>query len=435
MKKIVIILSIVLLTSSLLACVSTTNKGSHESTATVQTTLMPTWNEREISILESLSLYNYTPVQDESNHVVNNSEAAKLGKKLFFDTRFSADGTISCASCHKPELYFTDGMAQAAGIFKTTRNAPTIVGSSNNNWFFLDGRTDSLWSQALHPVENTLEHRSSRSQFAHVIFNDPELKPIYENVFGPMPDISDKSRFPENAGPIRIKPIKAAWKNMTKADKKIITNIFVNGGKAIAAYETQIQPSPSRFDNYVAAISERNSEKMQNLLSEDETAGLKIFLDKGKCFICHNGPTFSDMSFHNIATPPLNVKKYDYGRSKGVRRVKKNPFNCLSEHNDSLNKSCDELKYIVFHEEETLAAFKTPSLRNVTKTAPYMHAGQYKTLSEVIKHYNDPPPTKVGMNKLLDIDLSNEEMKQLEAFLNTLDSEIDTPPGWFNPNE
>jgi len=138
------------------------------------------WTNREMQVLNSLSLYNATPHQDKTNRVVNNPDAAKLGKKLFFDKRFSADGTVACASCHQPERYFTDGLSQAVGLFKTSRNTPTIVGASNNNWYFLDGRTDSLWSQALHPIENPLEHRSSRSQFAKVIFNDAELKKEYE---------------------------------------------------------------------------------------------------------------------------------------------------------------------------------------------------------------------------------------------------------------
>ena len=419
MKNFVILLSISVLFSSLIACVNNPKTIPHK-----KMTPQHDWSEREVKILESLSLYNDSPQQDKTNRVVNNSDAAKLGQKLFFDKRFSSDGKISCASCHNPELYFTDGLPQAKGVLETTRNSPSIVGASNNIWFFRDGRVDSLWSQALHPIENPQEHRSSRNQFVHVIYNDPDLKKNYEKVFGPMQDISDLSRFPKSAGPIQIKSMKNNWKRMTSADQKIITNIFVNSGKAIAAYETLLQPAPSRFDKYVKAVSNNDGDKIQNILNKDEENGLKIFLDKGKCFICHNGPMFSDQSFHNIGTPPINLKSYDRGRSKAVRRVKKNPFNCLSEYNDSKDKSCDELKYMVIHEEETLAAFKTPSLRNVTKTSPYMHAGQYKTLSEVIKHYNKPPSTKVGMNKLLDIDLTDQEMMQLEAFLKTLDSQI-----------
>ena len=385
------------------------------------------WDARQISTLENLWLNNLEPKKDVTNRVVNNPDAASLGKNLFFDTRFSADGNIACATCHKPELYFTDGLPQAKGLEQTKRNTPTIVGVSQNTWYFLDGRTDSLWAQAMGPIENHLEHGSSRNHFAHEIYKDADLRAGYEKIFGPIPNISDLSRFPIHAGPIKKdKPASKAWRNMNKADRKIINDIFVNSAKAIAAFETQLQPAPSRFDNYVEALINKDTDKMLSALSINEAAGLKVFIsmNKGKCMICHNGPMLTDMEFHNIATPPLNVKRYDYGRRKGVTRVKRNKFNCLSDYNDAKEKSCDELKYMVVHEEETMAAFKTPSLRNVTRTAPYMHGGQYKTLSEVIKHYNDPPSTKVGMSNLLDIDLTDKEMAQLEAFLKTLDSPI-----------
>ena len=427
MKNIIKFISLSVVISSLISCASivgtvySSDSGDKNKNINLS---QKEWNEREVRILKSLSLNGYSPIKDKTNRVSSNVDAAKLGKKLFFDKRFSIDGSVSCSSCHNPDLYFTDGLALAVGQLEVTRNAPTIVGASNDVWFFRDGRTDSLWSQALHPIENPQEHRSSRSQFADVIYNDPDLKADYEKVFGTMADISNKKRFPKSAGPIQIKSMRSEWNKMASEDQEIITNIFVNGGKAIAAYETLLQPELSKFDRYVTAVSNADSEKMKSFFTENETAGLKIFLDKGKCFICHNGPMFTDQGFHNVGTPPLNVKKYDFGRSKAVRRVKKNPFNCLSEYNDAKDKRCDELKYIVFHDEDTMAAFKTPGLRNVTKTAPYMHAGQYKTLKDVIKHYNKPPPTKVGMNKLFDIDLTDLEMQQLEDFLKTLDSPI-----------
>jgi len=426
MKNVTTLTVSIFIAAIISACVSTPKKNDMEKLPAEHR-----WDAGQISTLESLWLKNLKPKKDVTNRVVNNPDAATLGKKLFFDARFSADGNIACATCHKPELHFTDGLPQAKGLEQTKRNTPTIVGVSQNTWYFLDGRTDSLWAQAMGPIENHLEHGSSRNHFAHEIYKDPNLRANYEKTFGPMPDISDLSRFPNHAGPIKKdKTASKAWRDMKKADRKLINNIFVNGAKAIAAFETNIQPKSSRFDTYVKALVNNDADKMLSALSTDEAAGLKVFMDmdKGKCMICHNGPLFTDLEFHNIATPPLNVKRYDYGRRKGVSRVKRNSFNCLSEYNDANEKSCNELKYMVVHEEETMAAFKTPSLRNVTKTAPYMHAGQYKNLSEVINHYNDPPSTKVGMNQLLDIDLTDREMAQLEAFLKTLDSPIAADP-------
>ena len=313
------------------------------------------------------------------------------------------------------------------------RNAPTIVGASFHTWFFHDGRADSLWSQALGPMEDRQEHGGSRSQYAHIIYNDPTYRKSYEKLFGKMPDLSDNKRFPDQAGPVKDKQLLTAWKAMSEKDRKAITLVYVNMGKAIAAYERQLKPAASRFDNYVKAALENDEKQMGKTMTAEEVAGLKLFLGKANCTICHNGPLFTDLGFHNIATPPVNVKRYDYGRKKGVTFVKRSPFNCRGEYNDNKDKQCDELKYMEIHKEGTMAAFKKPSLRNVSKTAPYMHAGQYQTLSEVLKHYADPPSTKVGMSDLLPVELNEKELMQLEAFLLTLDSPIDADSALLSP--
>jgi cytochrome c peroxidase len=382
------------------------------------------WNATELAILNSMIIDNATLPTDLSNSISDNPDAAALGQKLFFDKRFSVNGQVACASCHKPELYFTDGLKTSQGVGTVKRNAPTIVGAGFHSWFFHDGRADSLWSQALGPMEDSQEHGGSRTQYAHLIYKDPAYRKSYEKLFGKMPDLSDKKRFPAQAGPVRDRQLMSAWKAMSEKDRKAVTEVYVNMGKAIAAYERKLKPAPSRFDNYVKAALKNDREQMGKLMTAEEVAGLKLFLGKANCTICHNGPLFTDLGFHNIATPPVDVKRYDYGRKKGITAVKRNPFNCLSEYNDAKDKSCDELKYLKLHKEETMAAFKTPSLRNVTKTAPYMHAGQYQTLAEVLKHYAEPPSTKVGMSDLLPVELNETELKQLEAFLRTLDSPI-----------
>lgn len=392
------------------------------------------WNEDDIRTLRRLWIGSLSEApQVNTNAVADNPDAAVLGQKIFFDKRFSANGQVSCASCHKPDLYFTDGLPQARGVGSVVRNAPTIVGASYNIWFFLDGRADSLWAQALGPLENSQEHGGTRSQYAHLVFNDKSLRSLYEKVFGPMPDLSDKLSYPVNAGPVSDRTARKVWKRMKEQDRKVITQVFVNIGKALEAYERNLKPAASKFDHYVEAAINKDKSKMQSLYSDEELAGLRLFMGKGNCMICHNGPMFTDHIFHNIATPPLNVKRYDFGRSKGVHRVKKSKFNCLSEYNDAREKNCDELEYLIVHKEETMGAFKTPSLRNVTKTAPYMHGGQYRTLSEVLKHYADPPPTKLGLSDLIPVELSDKDLAHLEAFLKTLDSPIDADPKLLGP--
>lgn len=279
------------------------------------------------------------------------------------------------------------------------------------------------------PLENPLEHGGNRNQFAHIIFSDPILRKEYTLLFGSIPDISDSKRFPKHAAPVKNKSLSKAWHDMAKGDQKIITDIFVNIGKVIAAYETQLQPAPSRFDNYVKTLLENNNTDTPNKLSDTEVKGLQLFIGKGKCTTCHSGSMFTDKGFHNISVQPRIPEKYDWGRYTGAKQVVKSHFNCRSEYNDTPLengvKQCDELEYMVMDRHETFGAMKTPSLRNVSRTAPYMHAGQYKTLRDVIKHYNDPPKLTNRQSALfLDIDLNEEELNQLEAFLHTLDSAI-----------
>lgn len=399
------------------------------------------WSDQHIAMLKTLWIEYKKPEIDRSNAVVTNPIAISLGHKIFFDARFSENGKIACSSCHQPQKFFADGLDTGEGIKKVTRNTPTIVGASRNTWFFHDGRNDSLWSQALGPLENSLEHGGNRNQFAHIIYSDSVLREEYAQIFGSIPDISDHSRFPKNAGPVKDKAIHQLWKKMSENDREIITTIFVNIGKVIAAYETQLQPAPSRFDNYVKALLKNDSATMQEQLSETEIQGLALFIGKGKCTTCHSGPMFTDKSFHNISVQPRIPKKYDWGRYVGAQQVVKNPFNCRSKYNDTPSakneKKCDELEYMVMDRHETFGAMKTPSLRNVSRTAPYMHAGQYKTLRDVLKHYNDPPDLTNRQSALfLDIELNEEELEQLESFLIALDSAIDTPKHILeNPNK
>lgn len=407
---------LVVLVSIVAACTSQQTSHTNQQIPTAHR-----WSPQELDLLRSLWIENLGLVSDSSNAVDGNPLAISLGKKFFFEKRFSANGKISCAHCHKPELYFTDGKTTARGIGLTARNTPTIVGTSHSSWFFHDGRADSLWSQALGPPESAIEHGGNRSQFAQIIFQDSGLRADYESLFGPMPDISDHKQFPASAGPVADKEASTAWKAMSETNRKIITGIFVNMGKAIAAYEGTINPGPSRFDAYVKAAIAKNTDKMKATLSESEVAGLRLFISKANCILCHSGPQFTDFGFHNIAVPPPEGIEQEWGRYQGASQVLESEFNCRGQFNDQKNGKCQELDFILTDKHTTAGAFKTPSLRNTSKTAPYMHAGQYATLSEVLEHYNNPPEPKLGHRELLTIELSKTELAQLEDFLLALD--------------
>jgi len=196
-----------------------------------------------------------------------------------------------------------------------------------------------------------------------------------------------------------------------------VTTVFANMGKAIAAYERTILPAPTRFDAWVASPDFPEA----GILSDEEIAGLRLFLGKGECVNCHNGPLFTDNHFHNTGVPPLAGQPQDSGRAEGARLVLADDFNCLGPYSDADPRDCAELRFIAAPDHEAERAFKTPSLRGATSRPPYMHAGQFASLDEVLDHYSAAPAAPDGHSELRPKTLSEEETRQLVAFLATLD--------------
>ncbi len=395
---------------------------------------LSTWSADEIKILQSLSIRKLPPLpRDYSNAVADNLGAAEFGRQLFFDERFSHNSKISCATCHIPEQYFTDGLTTAAGAQAGVRNTPTLIGTAYSPWQFWDGRSDSQWSQALAPLENNIEHAGSRTQFAHIIFADKYYRERYEEYFGSMPDLSDKKRFPAAAAPVDNQELKNAWQAMTLEDQKSISIIFVNIAKSIAAYERLLQPATSRLDNYIEGIIKNDSENIKSL-NKNEIAGLRLFIGKAQCINCHNGPLLTNNEFHNTGILSAARQLPSLGRATGVRIVLADSFNCQGEFSDAQTKQCGNLHFVKTG-DELIATHKVPTLRNVADTAPYMHAGQLNTLEEVIEHYNQAPLAMIGHNEIKPLKLSRKEKKQLTQFLHSLSGPLATDPKWLiNPH-
>jgi len=394
----------------------------------------PDWNAAELETLRSLWLGSLPPLPpDPSNSVADNPDAARLGKQIFFDPRFSGNGRISCATCHQPERAFTDGLPRAQAIGQTERNTPTIIGAAYNDWFFWDGRKDSQWSQALSPLETAVEHGGTRSQYAHILAEDPDYRAAYERIFGPLPDISDRSRFPDAAGPVDDEAAATAWKSMASADQEIINRIFANMGKAIAAYERKLLPGPSRFDKYVKAVLAGDTAVAQTTLTPDEITGLRIFIGFGLCTDCHNGPLFTNNEFRNIGVPPAEGLPADPGRSRGIEQLLADPFNCLGPYSDAAPADCAIRPSLPDNPDKLAGMFKVPTLRNVAQTAPYMHSGQYRDLQEVFIHYDRAPVAPLGRTAIIPINITVDEAIQLEAFLRSLNSETAVSEAWLRP--
>jgi cytochrome c peroxidase len=350
------------------------------------------WTAEQVAELSSLSLRELGPAPaDPTNRVADDPRAAKFGRTLFFDTRLSANGQVSCATCHNPEKEFQDGIPLAKGVGVTDRRTMPIAGMAHSPFLFWDGRKDSLWAQALGPLESPVEHGGSREQYAKVIA--AHYRTEYEAIFGPMPALSTRDE---------------------------ATAVFVSIGKAIAAYERTIQYTPSRFDRYVDALQD-TGRTPSGVLSSDEVAGLRLFTGKASCVNCHNGPLLTNNEFHNTGVPARVGVPVDNGRLAGANAVLRDEFNCRSRWSDAGSK-CAELEFLVTGDHVLERAFKVPSLRNVADRAPYMHAGQFSTLSEVVDHYNRAPEAPAGHSELEPLRLSAQERRQIEAFLRSLSS-------------
>jgi len=389
------------------------------------------WTESERALIHSLWLGNLPPLpEDPGNSAADDPQAATLGHSLFFDTRLSVNGAVSCATCHQPEKRFSDGLEKARALGQSRRNTPSIVGLAYSPWLYWDGRRDSLWSQALSPLEDPKEQGSNRMHIVRLVIEDAYYNNLYQQIFGSVPDISDRSRFPEAAGPDLQTDWNNAWQQMAAVDRELVNTAFTNVGKAIAAYERMLLPSPSRFDEYAEFVI-ANSKAPGSLFSNDEEKGLRLFVGKARCMECHNGPLFSNFEFHNTGILSFPGDLPDRGRIDGIHEVRADLFNCLGPYSDAQPGQCLELTF-ARDGVELIAAMKSPSLRNLEGTAPYMHKGQLNTLAEVIDHYNKAPFAMIGHNEAEEpLGLLPFELKQLEVFLNSLAAPVAAEAHWL----
>jgi cytochrome c peroxidase len=407
------------------------------------------WSEAERAKIASLRLPDETSLKraivHTGNPLWNNLATAKLGQQLFFDTKLSKNKKVACATCHQPSFGFADSKPLSIGISTTKRHSPTLIGAAFNTWQFWDGRADSLWAQALGPLEDPAEHGANRLQLAKIISTN--YKQQYETIFG---TLNDFSQLEDNATPLsNNSKWQKNWQKMSEVDKHSVNLVFANIGKSLAAYQSLFIPNPSKFDQFASELATQGS---SSILSRTEQQGLKLFIDddKSQCMRCHNGPfmTNNDFQVTGIKDPTFPVGT---GRQEGVIAAINSEFNCKSIYSTTHNKDaeCLELDYAKRTGDELKYAFKVPTLRNISQTAPYMHNGSFDTLQQVLHFYtraksqysdtdieterNTTDKTMQSMSHL-DIEplpLASKQLVQLEAFLNTLTSSINLDKSWL----
>lgn len=370
--------------------------------ALARSVLGATDDRRLYTPVELAAILRHSPVPpvppDPTDRVADNPAAALLGRYLFFDAHFSQNGRVACGTCHQPARAFTDGRALAKGLALGTRHTPTLLGAAYNQWYFWDGRTDSQWSQALQPIENPREFGSTRAFVVRAAAADPTLREQYARVFGTAPS--------------------AAPGDLDRS--------YSNLGKAIEAYERELTVGTSPFDRYVSALRAHDVAG-ESAISPAAKRGLKLFVGRANCELCHSGSDFTDGQFHNLGLPLLRGEMPDRGRADGIRLVRADEFNGTGRFSDDPHGQAHDRLAFLPAPQSQLGAFKTPSLRNVARIAPYMHDGRFASLKDVMKFYAEGASASKGRlvgkrepTVNLIPHLSARQQSDLIAFLRTL---------------
>ncbi|MBC7803984.1 MAG: hypothetical protein H7Y16_08940 [Candidatus Parcubacteria bacterium] len=328
---------------------------------------------------------------DASNRASGNPEAIEMGERLFFDPRLSPSGKVLCATCHAPFRGWQDARVRAFGHADADRNTQSLFDVRYNRWFGWDGAGDSLWSQSIRPMLDAREMGGSLAEAAALVRGDAELSCRYRRIFGAPPPAEDEA-------------------------------VLAGIGKALAAFQETIVSGRSPFDDFRDALAQGDRQGAARYPIAAQR-GLRLFVGKGNCSVCHFGPAFTNGEFHDTGVPFFTAGGVDPGRHGGIRKLQANPFNLLGRHTDDREGKSAVKTAHVAGEHRNFGEFKVPGLRNVALTAPYMHAGSLATLADVVRHYSELSPDRLhadGESLLKPLRLNAGEASDLVAFLESL---------------
>ena len=406
-----------------------TLSASPEATPSAGVDSVP-FDTKEVRTVLTMSPLDPKNTLDPTNRYSGQEAAIEFGKRLFFEKRLSKSGRVSCATCHEPERGWAGGMSVATVDTGAGRHTPTLWNVGFNRWFNWDGGADSLWGQALGPIESPKEMANDRVHVVRLVMQDEGLRRAYEGVFGAFPEVLDPATLPSGAVPgprISENPLHTPWTRLSAARQTDINRVFSNLGKAIAAFEATIISTDSAFDRFVDGLRRQDKEKLAEL-SESAKRRLKLFVGDAQCVVCHSGPTFSDLEFHNVSLPSAReASDSDRGRYSGIPKVKEFAFNSKSPYNDAAPGEYTEWVTYVRRTVENRRQFKTPTLRNVKRTAPYMHTGEFATLTETVDHCGsmDESIEEGEHSEVIpsSAELTDADIADLVAFLESLTDE------------
>ncbi len=322
-------------------------------------------------------------------------EKIQLGETLFHDDRFSTTGDVSCSTCHDAAKAFTDSplkVSEGNNKLTGTRNAPTVVNAAYFTAQFWDGRSPSLEDQALHPFVNPVEMGLKDHQpILDIVRSDPEYTEAFQKVFG------------------------------KSGDAVTMTEVT----QAIAAFERTQIAANSPFDRWFYG-----GEK--DALTDAQKRGYELFANEGRCVSCHlieqTQALFTDNRFHNIGVGINNIQD-EVPKLAGEFIKAKVTASEVDAKVLTDAKTSEIGRFAVTREFDDLGSFKTPTLRNVAVTAPYMHDGSITNLRDVVVHYNNGGVTNEGdhVNDFLSggirpLKLTDSQVDDLVAFMEALTS-------------
>ncbi len=347
----------------------------------------------EDEIQQTLSFGPWPPTYqpDPSNRVSGDSRAIALGAALFNDPVLSVDGAFSCASCHDPEQAFTTSEARAFGRVLLDRNSPSLRNLAGLRWYGWGGKSDSLWAASLHPIIEEQEMAHSKESLMRAISENTYIED-FEVIFG---DVQSQDT----------------------------EQVLVNIAKALSAYLETLVTERTQFDDFRDALERSDLAEAANY-PEAAQRGLQLFLGRGNCAFCHNGPRFSNNEFHDAGVPYfLSETEVDDGRFGGLNFLLSSPYTLDGDWTDDPEKQGAWAVRNVRRSHSDFGTFRTPSLRGVAETAPYMHDGSLDDLDAVVRHYNEIDIERLhadGEAILSELNLSEQEIADLVEFLETL---------------
>ena len=352
-----------------------------------------TFDDDETALIVSHGPWPVKTDADPSNRVSGKPAAIAYGKTLFESDNLSVDRQRSCATCHQKNLAFADGIMRGIGLTRVDRNTPALFNMRLNRWFGWDGKSDSLWAQSIAPILDARELGMTPTTLKTRLATTQTLSDGYRQTFGAAP---------------------AAHEAET---------VMVNVAKSLAAFQETIVSGKSSFDTFRDALAAEDPVGIAGY-PEAASRGLKLFVGRGRCDLCHFGANFTNGEFHDIGLPHFaEPGRVDEGRYGGIQQLRESRFNLLGPFNDDKLRATAGFTRHVRLTPKNWGEFRVPSLRNAARTAPYMHDGSKATLEDVVDHYSEIPEDRLhqdGEKLLRPLNLTDAEKADLVAFLKTL---------------